>query len=105
MNVTRKMWISAGVVGAVLVGGISVAAAAADGGIEKIDTVSQEIDGPWPDAAAAGKPRPAVAEDDRPPEDYVVSGDQPEPGKIGEHWTRRPAGGRAADADARGGPV
>ncbi|MCG5213686.1 hypothetical protein [Streptosporangium sp. KLBMP 9127] len=82
MNPNRKMWISAGVVGVVLVGGFTVAAAASSG---RLDTVSQEtrtVVTPGPeDSPAEPKTTPT-------PEDYVVSEKiNPKPGKVGEHWT------------------
>lgn len=42
MNVTRKTWVSAGIVSLVLAGGISVTAAAASGGIGKTGKPSGE---------------------------------------------------------------
>ena len=82
MNPNRKMWISAGVVGVVLVGGFSVAAAASAG---RIDTLSQEtrtVVTPGPqDTPAEPKATPT-------PDEYVVSEDiNPNPELVGELWT------------------
>ncbi|WP_424532256.1 hypothetical protein ACOZ38_18900 [Sphaerisporangium viridialbum] len=97
MNPTRKMWISAGVVGVVLAGGISVAAAAASGGVDKTAKVSQESEGsaPYGPGEAPGQiPGPDVpqnAEPTRSPEEFVVTNDDvnPDPKKVAEFWTEK----------------
>ncbi|WP_248958535.1 hypothetical protein [Sphaerisporangium perillae] len=96
MNPTRKMWISAGVVGAVLAGGISVAAAAASGRVQT-DKVSQESESSKTYAPGEapgqipGPDVPANAEPTRAPKDFVVSEDNlnPDPKKVAEFWTEK----------------
>ncbi|SNT12774.1 hypothetical protein SAMN05216276_102585 [Streptosporangium subroseum] len=96
MNVTRKTWISAGIVGAVLIGGMSVAAAAADGGIEKIEGETrkiEKIDEPAPiPPRQPGTPsaqEPSPSQETAPPkDDNVVSREiNPDPGQTGHYWT------------------
>ncbi|MFC4587757.1 hypothetical protein [Sphaerisporangium corydalis] len=97
MNPTRKMWISAGVVGVVLAGGISVAAAAASGRGDKTGEVSQEtaVTKTYGPGEAPGQiPGPEVsanAEPTRAPKDFVVTNDDinPDPKKVAEFWTEK----------------
>lgn len=96
MNPTRKMWISTAVVGAVLAGGISVAAAAA-GRVDKTDTVSTESESSktyGPGEAPGQIPGPEVAENAEPtraPKDFVVTNDDlnPDPKRVAEFWTEK----------------
>lgn len=97
MNPTRKMWISAGVAGVVLAGGISVAAAAAAGRVEKAEKAEKEstTSATYAPGEAPGQiPGPEIpknAEPTRPPKDFVVTnGDiNPDPGKVAEFWTEK----------------
>jgi hypothetical protein len=97
MNPTRKMWISTGVIGVILAGGISVAAAAASGRVDKTDKVSQETEGSktyGPGEAPGQIPGPDVsanAEPTRAPKDFVVTNDNinPDPKKVAEFWTEK----------------
>jgi hypothetical protein len=111
MNPTRKMWISAGVVGVILVGGASVAAVASAGRIDqaRMERASEtERQEGLPFSQPSGTPDPAFVApdpatgghtpDDRPhandptqkPEDFVVSHefDPTSPGDVADYWTR-----------------
>ncbi|PZG44735.1 hypothetical protein C1I98_16605 [Spongiactinospora gelatinilytica] len=80
MNPNRKMWISAGVVGVVLVGGFSVAAAAAS----RAGTAGQET-GVMVEANPTGTP---AQPQPSPSETYIVSEDiNPDPRDVGLYWT------------------
>ncbi|MEO3812608.1 hypothetical protein ABGB17_26705 [Sphaerisporangium sp. B11E5] len=88
---TRKMWISAGVAGVILAGGISVAAAAASGGLGAGSPSGTSTDAP---GEAPGQiPGPAIpqnAEPTRSPEKFVVREDmEGDPKKVAEFWTER----------------
>ncbi|WP_214410360.1 hypothetical protein [Sphaerisporangium fuscum] len=97
MNPTRKMWISAGVAGVVLAGGISVAAAAASGRVDATDKVSQETGGQatyGPGQAPGQIPGPDVpanAEPTRSPKEFVVTDGEmnADPKKVAEFWTEK----------------
>jgi|GEM_PF-6812056 len=88
MNVTRKTWVSAGIVSLVLAGGISVTAAAASGGIggaekpsdEPVPAVSPNEPGP-----PSYEPSPTVSTP--PAEEYVISKEvNPDPGRVFGYW-------------------
>ncbi|TMR98565.1 hypothetical protein [Nonomuraea basaltis] len=83
MNQTRKMWASAAVVGVIVVGGASVAAAASAG---KLDQVSKETRAVVEKASPSSQPdQPAPETTD---DDIVVSEEvNPDPGKVLEYWT------------------
>ncbi|WP_406315550.1 hypothetical protein OHA77_01515 [Streptosporangium sp. NBC_01639] len=96
MNVTRRTWISAGIVSVILAGGISVAAAASAGGTGRgEDPVAPAVEGNQPvptDAPAAQRPSeaPPSPETTAPAEDYVVSKDvNPDPRQAGRYWTEQ----------------
>ncbi|MEU9889871.1 hypothetical protein [Sphaerisporangium sp. NPDC051011] len=96
MNPTRKMWISAGVAGVVLAGGISVAAAAASGRVDRSEKTGQESSQatPGPGEAPGQIPGPEVpqnAEPTRSPEKFVVTDPDlnSDPGKVAEYWTEK----------------
>ncbi|MEV4244611.1 hypothetical protein AB0J63_14495 [Streptosporangium canum] len=104
MNVTRKTWVSAGIVGVVLAGGISVAAAAATGGIGK-PVPAVEGDQPISGGARASQNPPDLsagpegdtpAQEDpsqgatAPAEEYVVSKEvNPDPRQVTRYWTEQ----------------
>jgi hypothetical protein len=96
MNPTRKMWISAGVVGVVLAGGISVAAAAA-GRVDKTDRVNLESGSSTtygPGEAPGQIPGPEIPENANPtrsPKEFVVTNQEmnPDPKKVAEFWTEK----------------
>ncbi|MET8338558.1 hypothetical protein [Streptosporangium canum] len=101
MNVTRKTWVSAGIVGVVLAGGISVAAAAATGGIGK-PVPSVEGDQPISGASqnppdlSAGPEGDTPGQEDpsqgatAPAEEYVVSKEvNPDPRQVTRYWTEQ----------------
>jgi hypothetical protein len=97
MNPTRKLWISAGVVGAILAGGISVAAAAASGRVDTTARVGQESESSktyGPGEAPGQIPGPEVpknAEPTRSPKDFVVNNGNmnPDPKKVAQYWTEK----------------
>ncbi|MFC7384892.1 hypothetical protein [Sphaerisporangium rhizosphaerae] len=94
MNPTRKMWISAGVVGAVLVGGISVAAAAATGRVEseKAGRTSESSTTYAPGEAPGQIPGPDVpanAEPTSAPSVFVDDQMNRDPKKVAEYWTEK----------------
>ncbi|TYB70930.1 hypothetical protein FXF51_00345 [Nonomuraea sp. PA05] len=75
MDQTRKMWASAVVVGVIVVGGASVAAAASAG---KLDQVARETRAVVEKAPPSGEPTP----------DIVVSTEvNPDPREVIEYWT------------------
>ncbi|GGL01577.1 hypothetical protein Sme01_46170 [Sphaerisporangium melleum] len=94
MNPTRKMWISAGVVGAVLVGGISVAAAAATGRVEtdkagrQSETSTTYAPGEAP-GRIPGPDVPANAEPTAPPKVFTDEQMNRDPKKVAEFWTEK----------------
>ncbi|MEV4750667.1 hypothetical protein AB0K21_30260 [Streptosporangium sp. NPDC049248] len=95
MNVTRKTWVSAGVVSLVLAGGISVTAAAAAGGIGKSGRTSGEPvpvapHDPAPSSFRDGPPSQEPSPTAPPPssEGYVLSEKvNPDPEKVVGYWT------------------
>ncbi|GGS64804.1 hypothetical protein ACIBIZ_21770 [Nonomuraea spiralis] len=81
MNQTRKMWASAGVVGVIVVGGASVAAAASAG---KLDAVARETRAVVEQAPPTGVQVPAPDNTDG----IVVSKEvNPDPGAVVDYWT------------------
>ncbi|MBB2915437.1 hypothetical protein FHS43_006757 [Streptosporangium becharense] len=103
MKVTRKTLVSAGVVGVVLAGGISVTAAASDGGVRGTAVERPSVEKPAEPAPAsvpAHDPVPSTStepdpepwspapEETPPGEDYIVSKEvNPDPEKVAEYWT------------------
>lgn len=84
MNPTRKMWVSAGVVGVIAVGGISVAAAASAGRLEKVsqETRAVVVEQQEPQQAPTPEPTP------EPTDDVVVSHElNTDPEEVAEYWT------------------
>ncbi|MFI6317430.1 hypothetical protein ACIBG8_07915 [Nonomuraea sp. NPDC050556] len=80
MKPTRKMWVSAGVVGVIVVGGASVAAAASAGRIEK---AAQETKAVVEQQQPAAEPSPTPTTPD-----FVVSHEvNGDPQKVAEYWT------------------
>ncbi|WP_283134415.1 hypothetical protein [Rhizohabitans arisaemae] len=91
MNPPRKVWISAAVVAAVVVGGISVAAAAS---AVRLDQAGEPAPTYAPGEAPGTVPGPAVpkeAESTRDPKDFVVRKDlgNDNPVEVFEHWKDR----------------
>lgn len=81
MNQTRKMWASAAVVGVIVVGGASVAAAASAG---KLDAVARETRAVVDKAEPSGQPTPAPDSTDG----IVVSKEvNPDPREVIDYWT------------------
>ncbi|WP_440071441.1 hypothetical protein [Streptosporangium sp. OZ121] len=88
MNVTRKTWVSAGIVSLVLAGGISVTAAAASGGIGKTEKPSAEPVPVAPSEPGTPSPEPSPTTPVPPAEDFVVSREvNPDPRKVVEYWS------------------
>ncbi|WP_329079707.1 MULTISPECIES: hypothetical protein [unclassified Streptosporangium] len=88
MNVTRKTWVSAGIVSLVLAGGISVTAAAASGGIGRAEKPSGEPVPVAPHEPGRSSQEPSPTASAPPAEEYVVSRDvNPDPGKVVEYWS------------------
>ncbi|WP_436763250.1 hypothetical protein [Streptosporangium sp. V21-05] len=87
MNVTRKTWVSAGIVSLVLVGGISVTAAAASGGIGGSGKPSAEPVPIAPNEPGTSSHEPSPTAPTPPSEDYVVSREiNPDPEKVIDYW-------------------
>ncbi|MGJ6965341.1 hypothetical protein ACSDR0_25870 [Streptosporangium sp. G11] len=87
MNVTRKTWVSAGIVSLVLAGGISVTAAAAAGGIGKAGKPSGEPVPVAPHEPGAPSQESSPTASPPPAEDYVVSKEvNPDPEKVVGYW-------------------
>jgi hypothetical protein len=81
MNQTRKMWASAAVVGVIVAGGASVAAAASAG---KLDAVAKETRAVVEKAEPSGRPAPAPDGTDG----VVVSKEvNPDPREVIDYWT------------------
>ncbi|MFC5824788.1 hypothetical protein [Nonomuraea insulae] len=81
MDQTRKMWASAAVVGVIIIGGASVAAAASAG---KLDQVARETRAVVEKASPSGQPSEPETTDD----DIVVSTEvNPDPSKVLDYWT------------------
>ncbi|TDD55378.1 hypothetical protein E1286_04145 [Nonomuraea terrae] len=81
MDETRKMWASAAIVGVIVVGGASVAAAASAG---KLDQVARETR-----AVVEKAPQGSTTPSAGPSEDDIVVSTEvnPNPGEVLEHWT------------------
>ncbi|MEU1391611.1 MULTISPECIES: hypothetical protein [unclassified Nonomuraea] len=81
MNQTRKMWASAAVVGVIVVGGASVAAAASAG---KLDAVARETRAVVEQTSPTGRPVPSPGDT----EGVVVSTEvNPDPREVIDYWT------------------
>ena len=93
MNQTRKMWASALVVGVILAGGASVAAAASAGRLEKVGKETKAVVQQEPSTPTSADQLPAdrVAEltaSPEPSDGTVVSKElNPDPQKVIEYWT------------------
>lgn len=88
MNPTRKMWVSAGVVGVIVVGGASVAAAASAGRIQKVSHQETRAVVEQDKTPQSATPSTPAAQPDRDPEDIVVSHEvNSDPNKVVEYWT------------------
>ncbi|MFB4273864.1 MULTISPECIES: hypothetical protein [unclassified Nonomuraea] len=91
MDQTRKLWASAAVVGVIVVGGASVAAAASAG---KLDQVARETRAVVEKASPSGQPpeqqTPAPGSSPSgPPDDGIVVSTEvnPDPREVIEYWT------------------
>ncbi|WP_084963431.1 hypothetical protein [Thermoactinospora rubra] len=83
MNQTRKLWVSAAVVGAVIAGGLFVAATASAGALEKM---RQETRAVVEDPARATPPATPQSSPD-PSSDVVVSHElNDDPEKVVQYW-------------------
>ncbi|WP_188196289.1 hypothetical protein [Nonomuraea sp. SYSU D8015] len=84
MDQTRKMWASVAVVGVIVAGGASVAAAASAG---KLDQVSKETRAVVEKATPSG-PQEQPTPDPKTTDGIVVSEEvNPDPGEVLEYWT------------------
>ncbi|WP_043616936.1 hypothetical protein [Nonomuraea candida] len=82
MDQTRKMWASAAVVGVIVVGGASIAAAASAG---KLDQVARETRAVVEKASPSGQPQQPSPETS---DGIVVSTEvNPDPGEVIDYWT------------------
>ncbi|WP_344976637.1 hypothetical protein [Streptosporangium fragile] len=104
MKVTRKTLVSAGVVGVVLAGGVSVTAAASEAGVRgaevgrstgaKVSTTPHDTepsvaphDAEPPGSTPGEEPSPSTPETP-PAEDYIVSEEvNPDSGAVLDYWT------------------
>ncbi|MFI7701395.1 hypothetical protein [Nonomuraea sp. NPDC049480] len=85
MDQTRKMWASAAIVGVIVAGGASVAAAASAG---KLDQVSKETRAVVEKASPSGQPEQPAPNPETTDDDIVVSEEvNPDPGKVLEYWS------------------
>ncbi|NRQ39019.1 hypothetical protein HII36_45445 [Nonomuraea sp. NN258] len=90
MNQTRKMWASAAVVGAIVVGGVSVAAAASAGRLENAGQQTKVTVRNTTPATAPQSGPPATQSSAAPEttDGIVVSTEvNPDPGEVVEFWT------------------
>ncbi|MEV3982787.1 hypothetical protein [Nonomuraea sp. NPDC049758] len=89
MNQTRKMWASAAVVGVIVVGGASVAAAASAGKLDAVAretraVVDQRADQSAEQTSPTGRPVPSPGDT----EGVVVSTEvNPDPREVIDYWT------------------
>ncbi|NUW38840.1 hypothetical protein [Nonomuraea rhodomycinica] len=83
MDQTRKMWASAAVVGVIVVGGVSVAAAASAGRLEKVSKETKAVVQVDP-----GQVAELAGQTPGPSPDAVVSHDvNPDPDAVLDYWT------------------
>ncbi|GIH80494.1 hypothetical protein [Planobispora longispora] len=89
MNQTRKMWASAGIVAAIIVGGVSVSAAASAGRLEKDGEPVPAVEPNEPAARDQTPPAAPPSPEETPTtEDFVVSKDvNPDPEDVTRYWT------------------
>ncbi|MEU7837004.1 MULTISPECIES: hypothetical protein [unclassified Nonomuraea] len=91
MNQTRKMWASAAVVGVILVGGVSVAAAASAGRLERVGRETRAVVEKEPSAQPPSVQNDQLSEltvSPAPSDGSVVSKElNPDPQKVIEYWT------------------
>ncbi|MET7329587.1 hypothetical protein [Nonomuraea sp. NPDC005650] len=81
MDQTRKMWASAAVVGVIVVGGASVAAAASAGKLDQVAKETRAVVEKQP--LPASSPTPTTSDDG-----IVVSHDvNPDPDAVVDYWT------------------
>ncbi|NBE96035.1 hypothetical protein E1267_41610 [Nonomuraea longispora] len=91
MDQTRKMWASAAVVGVIVVGGASIAAAASAGKLEQRGEETRAVV-----EKASPSSHPEASTPGPTGDDVVVSREvNPDPGQVIEYWT----GERMEDAD------
>ncbi|MDF5757162.1 hypothetical protein [Spongiactinospora sp. TRM90649] len=84
MNSNRKMWVSAGVVGVILVGGLAVAATAAG----RAAAVDQETGAVVEPNIETNSGRPPTRTQAPPTDDEIVTEDlNPNPRDVGRYWT------------------
>ncbi|MFC4116086.1 hypothetical protein [Nonomuraea zeae] len=89
MDQTRKMWASAAVVGVIVAGGVSIAAAASAG---KLEQVGKETRAVVEKASPSGQPEQQTPGPEASPQttddDIVVSTEiNPDPDAVLEYWT------------------
>ncbi|MEV0198250.1 hypothetical protein [Nonomuraea sp. NPDC050691] len=83
MDQTRKMWASAAVVGVIVVGGVSVAAAASAGRLEKVSKETKAVV-----QVDSGQVAELTGQTPEPSSDTVVSRDvNPDPDAVIDYWT------------------
>ncbi|MEV0587514.1 hypothetical protein [Nonomuraea sp. NPDC050310] len=89
MKQTRKMWVSAAVVGVVVAGGLYVAAAASAGRLEKVSQETRAVVNKMPEPASGPAEAPEPAGTPTPePSDIVVSHEVNEnPGDVLQFWS------------------
>ncbi|MBB6346912.1 hypothetical protein ACWGH8_39120 [Nonomuraea muscovyensis] len=102
MDQTRKMWASAAVVGVIVVGGVSIAAAASAGRLDQVAketraVVEKASPSELPTVPGSGATQPSeqapqpvdqLTEATRAPEDIVVSKEvNPDPGEVLQYWS------------------
>jgi hypothetical protein len=91
MNQTRKMWASAAVVGVILVGGASVAAAASAGRLDRVGKETRAVVEKEPSAQPPSVQTDQLSEltvSPAPSDGSVVSKElNPDPQKVIEYWT------------------
>ncbi|GAA2413805.1 hypothetical protein [Nonomuraea africana] len=78
MNQPRKMWVSAAAVGVIVVGGVSVAAAASAGRLEKVSQETKVVVTPTPSS------RPAEGQE---PDEVVSHEVGQDPQEAADYWT------------------
>ncbi|GAA3467276.1 hypothetical protein [Nonomuraea roseola] len=85
MNPTRKMWVSAAAVGVIVVGGVSVAAAASAGRLEKVSQETKVVIAPTPSSRPAESQDPPA--DGQDPGEVVSHEVNQDPQDAVDYWT------------------
>ncbi|MEU8245657.1 hypothetical protein [Nonomuraea sp. NPDC048916] len=89
MNQSRKMWASAAVVGVIVVGGVSIAAAASAGRLEQVGKETRAVvEKASPSGGPVSDQLTELTSSPAPSDDVVVSKEvNPDPDAVSDYWT------------------